>query len=262
MASFERVGSWVDIHQDCVETTEIPDENTPLSPEEGQNMRNHSKLSTKIYSPSRKSGKSTGFTVYGSPSMTKVGKSSNKGGSERRKTLQVLQPAADGKGVLVGSGGALRRQQKKHSSKPKVKDHLTQRTLKDCTPTTATESSDSDSSAPIPKSVDVASDEAYELMIKEPAPERYWQMLAEERRVALHEALEENQKLCNELDALKERCKKLEEVASQAEYFASLYSMVMEGEAPNLDDSDPIEAANEENNSVDESYSNGEEDTP
>ncbi|KXJ21907.1 Geminin [Exaiptasia diaphana] len=229
-------------------------------------MRNHSKLSTKIYSPSRKSGKSTGFTVYGSPSMTKVGKSSNKGGSERRKTLQVLQPAADGKGVLVGSGGALRRQQKKHSSKPKVKDHLTQRTLKDCTPTTATESSDSDSSAPIPKSVDVASDEAYELMIKEPAPERYWQMLAEERRVALHEALEENQKacslyylqlrehlyillsdkLCNELDALKERCKKLEEVASQAEYFASLYSMVMEGEAPNLDDSDPIEAANEE----------------
>lgn len=72
MASFERVSSWVDIHQNSSETTENPDENTPLSPEEGHIMRNHSKLSTKIYSPARKHGKSTGFTVHGSPCTTKL----------------------------------------------------------------------------------------------------------------------------------------------------------------------------------------------
>lgn len=89
----------------------------------------------------------------------------------------------------------------------------------------------------------------------ETPPERYWELLAEERRLALQNALEENERvgselystlfhfwniqclaviilpfffftqLHKELEELKERNKALEEVAGQAEYFASLYQV-------------------------------------
>ena len=93
----------------------------------------------------------------------------------------------------------------------------------------------------------------------DPAPERYWELLAEERRLALQEALEENERvsffvpwcfyfnnrkvvgLCcmnlkdlscvcfdqlyKEMEELKERNKTLQEIAGQAEYFASLYQV-------------------------------------
>ncbi|KAK3703610.1 hypothetical protein QZH41_019147, partial [Actinostola sp. cb2023] len=124
-------------------------------------------------------------------SLAGTGSSSVKGSQERRKTLQVLQPSANGNGHLVGSGGPIRRQGSSYQP-------------------TGT-----------PGRMCVMEREVRE---GEPAPEKYWQLLAEERRIALHEALEENQKLCKELEKLKERCTKLEEVAGQAEYFASLYS--------------------------------------
>lgn len=79
------------------------------------------------------------------------------------------------------------------------------------------------------------------LMISETPPERYWELLAEERRLALQNALEENERLHKELEELKERNKALEEVAGQAEYFASLYQMVMEGEVPDEQSSDEAE---------------------
>lgn len=62
--------------------------------------------------------------------------------------------------------------------------------------------------------------------------------MAEERRLALQEALEENERIHKELEELRERNKSLEEIAGQAEYFASLYQMVMEGEVPDIESSD------------------------
>ena len=93
----------------------------------------------------------------------------------------------------------------------------------------------------------------------DPAPERYWELLAEERRLALQEALEENERvsffvpwcfyfinkqsfghccmnlkdltcvyfdqLYKEIEELKEQNKTLQEIAGQAEYFASLYQV-------------------------------------
>lgn len=71
MASPERICSWVDVTKDqenYLETPEIIDENTPLSPGEIEIMRNHSKISSKLCSPSRKTSKQKpSFRVHGSP---------------------------------------------------------------------------------------------------------------------------------------------------------------------------------------------------
>jgi hypothetical protein len=70
MASPERVCSWVDVRKDPhnhLQTAQIPDENTLLSPGEVLIMRNHSKMSSKLYSPSRKTSKAKTFTIHGSP---------------------------------------------------------------------------------------------------------------------------------------------------------------------------------------------------
>jgi len=237
------------------------DENTPLSPGEVCMMRNHPKVASVLFSPSRTTRggegklkpKSFSTNLYASPTRkTKP----NVVDKEKRKTLQVLQPTASGDGTLVGSRGVVRRQEmkSKKSKSPTLK--LKQQKLKipstssgNSSSTTCTDSSDSDTALSLAKKntkslQNEVIDEAVALMVSDPPPERYWELLAEERRLALQEALEENEKLHKELEELRERNKTLEEVAGQAEYFASLYQMVMEGEVPDTESSD---AAEEEN---------------
>ncbi|XP_074636450.1 geminin-like isoform X2 [Acropora palmata] len=188
----------------------INDENSPISSGEIRTMRNHPKVTAGVFSPSRKSRgdskikpKSFSSGLYSSPSA-KTTSQKLVVDREKRKTLQVLQPAASGDGTLVGNRVVVRKNER--NIKP-LQNDLNDRAL----------------------------------MISETPPERYWELLAEERRLALQNALEENERLHKELEELKERNKALEEVAGQAEYFASLYQMVMEGEVPDEQSSDEAE---------------------
>ena len=53
-------------------------------------------------------------------------------------------------------------------------------------------------------------------------PEGYWKALAEERRAALADSLEENCELHGRLQEQLQEIERLTELANQAEYFASL----------------------------------------
>ncbi|KAK7100092.1 uncharacterized protein [Littorina saxatilis] len=78
-------------------------------------------------------------------------------------------------------------------------------------------------------------DEAYELMIKEPVPESYWKEIAEQRRQALNDTLEENRSLHLEVDSLREENEKLMELSSQAAALSALLQSVV-SDTENRDD--------------------------
>ncbi|XP_077363782.1 geminin [Festucalex cinctus] len=72
-------------------------------------------------------------------------------------------------------------------------------------------------------------DEAYELMIKETPPPAYWKEMAEERRKALFDVLEENEKLHKDIAAkddeilqLKSDNEELRELADHVQYMADM----------------------------------------
>ncbi|XP_076441325.1 uncharacterized protein LOC143280529 isoform X2 [Babylonia areolata] len=83
--------------------------------------------------------------------------------------------------------------------------------------------------------------EAYELMVKEPVPESYWKEVAEQRRLALNDTLEENRSLHQSVDSLKEENEKLLELASQAEHLSALLQSVV-----SEDEDEEKEAKNEQ----------------
>ncbi|CAH8435088.1 unnamed protein product [Dicrocoelium dendriticum] len=56
-------------------------------------------------------------------------------------------------------------------------------------------------------------------------PENYWEELAERRRVALKETLDENRELCDLVDALNKELERLSRIEEQAKHFAQMYSL-------------------------------------
>ncbi|XP_053988010.1 geminin isoform X2 [Hylaeus anthracinus] len=114
-----------------------------------------------------------------------------------RKSLHVLQPAANDKENLVGGGRMLRSaQQTKETVKPEHNDkskHDAQKrkkiTLKD-------------------KGVQTARGNKIKIEVEdltsEGPSENYWEVLAERRRIALDDALEENKELSDRVEKLEE----------------------------------------------------------
>ncbi|XP_022789724.1 geminin-like [Stylophora pistillata] len=239
---------------DTPKSRHICDKNSPLNPGEVCKMRNHPKVTSVLFSPPRASRvgegkikpKSFSTRLYSSPTRKTKPSGVEK---EKRKTLQVLQPAASGNGTLVGSRGVVRHNEMKLKKGKSPSSKLKQQKIKiphksgNSSSSTCADSSDSDTAVSSARKNTKSShgeslDEAVALMVSDPPPERYWELLAEERRLALQEALEENERMHKELEELRERNKSLEEIAGQAEYFASLYQMVMEGEVPDTESSD------------------------
>lgn len=64
-----------------------------------------------------------------------------------------------------------------------------------------------------------------EMCTAENPSEKYWETIAEKRRVALAETLKENMELHKEVQRLKETVKTLENQNSDAEYFAMMYNI-------------------------------------
>ncbi|XP_074543431.1 geminin [Halichoeres trimaculatus] len=78
-------------------------------------------------------------------------------------------------------------------------------------------------------SEDGMSNEAYELMVKETPPSAYWKEVAEERRKALYNVLQENEKLHKNIEAKDEQISKLkceneelQELAQHVQYMADM----------------------------------------
>ncbi|GFR73819.1 geminin-like [Elysia marginata] len=69
--------------------------------------------------------------------------------------------------------------------------------------------------------------EAFDLMANENIPEFYWKDLAEERRRALEESLEENRRLSIEVSQLKEENSRLSDVAQEAKQLKELLEGVL-----------------------------------
>ncbi|XP_071357385.1 geminin [Trachinotus anak] len=76
---------------------------------------------------------------------------------------------------------------------------------------------------------DGMSTEAYELMVKETPPSTYWKEVAEERRKALYNVLQENEKLHKDIEAkdeqitkLKSENEELQELAQHVQYMADM----------------------------------------
>ncbi|XP_039977110.1 geminin [Xiphias gladius] len=76
---------------------------------------------------------------------------------------------------------------------------------------------------------DGMSSEAFELMVKETPPSTYWKEVAEERRKALYNVLQENEKLHKDIEAkdeqltkLKSENEELQELAQHVQYMADM----------------------------------------
>ncbi|XP_013407543.1 geminin-like [Lingula anatina] len=191
-------------------------------------------------------------TVLSSLVPSGVRDKTQKNREKKRKTLQTLQPEARRKNVLVGKEGPvnssfLKKEKRKRDEhlddgkapkSPKLITSLQRwvtpvKVYEDPKPTPKEFNkklvpSVEPSEQKKPESI-ISDKEAQELLVQEEIPEAYWKEVAEERRVALAEALEENEKLHSEIKELKEENEQLSSLASQAEYFAGIVKLLTEG---------------------------------
>ncbi|XP_022089511.1 geminin-like [Acanthaster planci] len=148
----------------------------------------------------------------------------------QRKTLQVIQPAVCSKKKLTETTNKPRLPKRKHNSdmldKPSKISRCERNGLQ--FPIYEDPKSSSESSTDIEKSK-TAEEDAWELMVQEPAPESYWKDLAEERRLALEDTLKENEQLHSTIAELRTENGRLKEMADQAEYLASVLQNVIDG---------------------------------
>lgn len=90
---------------------------------------------------------------------------------------------------------------------------------------------------------DGMSNEAYELMVKETPPSTYWKEVAEERRKALYNVLQENEKLHKDIEAKDEqittlKCEneELQELAQHVQYMADMIERLTGKSPGNLEE--------------------------
>ncbi|XP_041664564.1 geminin [Cheilinus undulatus] len=91
-------------------------------------------------------------------------------------------------------------------------------------------------------STDGMSTEAYELMVKETPPSTYWKEVAEERRKALYNVLQENEKLHKDIETKEEQISKLkceneelQELAQHVQYMADMIERLTGKSPDNLE---------------------------
>ncbi|XP_028406327.1 uncharacterized protein LOC114528812 [Dendronephthya gigantea] len=227
-----------------------------------ENMREQPKATKLVYSPRRhtkavgksdENGKSSKSKSLVKDTKTKSDDSSSSSlslfeGREKRTSLKVLQPSADGQKLLVG--GTSGRKTKRDTQKPKkrtqqrnalsstqkqLKHYLSKQSEEDETKSSSSEVENAITSVAVRPDVASSSDEVLSLMVLDQAPEKYWELLAEERRKALEETLEENMKLYEIIENLKAENSALKEKASNTDYFATMYKITKNDLPPTED---------------------------
>ncbi|XP_034016041.1 geminin [Thalassophryne amazonica] len=157
---------------------------------------------------------------------------SQKAMGSTRKTLQVLHPAAINKSLgkvsQVGKIIPKRKQwgmdQTRGTKRVKMEVKSTQTEECQCL-------------------TDGMSVEAYNLMVKETPPSSYWKEVAEERRKALYNVLQENEKLNKDIETKDEQISKLkleneelQELAQHVQYMADMIERLTGRGPDNLED--------------------------
>ncbi|XP_057289760.1 geminin-like [Hydractinia symbiolongicarpus] len=140
----------------------------------------------------------------------------------KRRSLATLQQSAQGKGTLVGQNRdtfsikeAFSRKGFKKLEEPLHKNRVSE---------SSSEGTDVEK--------DLVEDAITLMKATETVNDSYWKTIAEERRLALEETLNENDKLYDEIDALKEENEKLKKELNEAEYFKILYNNLLEASSP------------------------------
>lgn len=136
-----------------------------------------------------------------------------KGSPAPRRTLKMIQPSTAG--PLVGRENELAK------GLPKAKHGDGQSAPRKSSPGVA--------AVQEPRDVGGVTREAFDLMVSENPPSQYWKEMAERRRSALHEALQENERLHREIERkdreiarLRKENSDLAEVAEHVQYMAEL----------------------------------------
>nr|XP_043908372.1 geminin isoform X1 [Solea senegalensis] len=137
-----------------------------------------------------------------------------------RQTLQVLQASAVNKDMgRSAQAGKVIPKRKQWSGEPTRGPKRVKVEVK----STQTETEESQCLT------DGMSSEAYELMVKEMPPSTYWKEVAEERRKALYNVLQENEKLHKDIETkdeqitqLKSDNEELQELAQHVQYMADM----------------------------------------
>ncbi|NXR08241.1 GEMI protein, partial [Semnornis frantzii] len=147
-----------------------------------------------------------------------------------RQTLKMIQPSATG--CLVG-----RRNEKKSSIKRKLSNKFTSKPCK------------AEGSVDREQENENMNDavQAVDLMIKGSPSSQYWKEVAEERRKALYEVLQENEKLHKEIEQkdgeiarLKEENEELMSIAEHVHYMTSMIERLTRQTPENLETLDSL----------------------
>ncbi|KAF7691308.1 hypothetical protein HF521_011605 [Silurus meridionalis] len=176
------------------------------------------------------------------------------GESSRRRTLQVLQPSAVNKplGKIFETGKSVPKRklwcadQVKGSKRVKAE--------------VAVKHADAENE----NQTEGISQEAYELMVKETPTASYWKELAEERRKALFNVLQENEKLHKEIEAKDEQIAKLQsendelqELAQHVQHMADMIERLTGKSPDSLEDLREIAFDAEDENPESENEESG-----
>uniref|UniRef100_A0A8D0CPV2 Geminin DNA replication inhibitor n=1 Tax=Sander lucioperca TaxID=283035 RepID=A0A8D0CPV2_SANLU len=148
-----------------------------------------------------------------------------------RQTLQVLQPSAGKKNLGRSAQGKVI---------PKRKQWSTEQTRGPKRVKAEVKSTQTEEAQCL---TDGMSNEAYELMVVETAPSSYWKEMAEERRKALYNVLQENEKLHKDIEAKDEqimqlKCEneELQELAQHVQYMADMIERLTGKSPDNLEE--------------------------
>lgn len=148
-----------------------------------------------------------------------------------RTTLQVLQPSAINKELGKASQGSRIIPKRKQWVPEQLKGPKRVKVEVKATQTEALDKPDS------------VTNEAYELMIKETPPSVYWKEVAEERRKALYNVLQENEKLHKDIETKNDQITKLQgeneeliELAQHVQYMADMIERLTGKSPDNLED--------------------------
>uniref|UniRef100_A0A131Y736 Geminin n=1 Tax=Ixodes ricinus TaxID=34613 RepID=A0A131Y736_IXORI len=155
----------------------------------------------------------------------------------KRRVLNEVQPTAYNQRLLVGASGIMRMDLKKESSNKRKQAFDVENETEVSSKKLAIQNDDN-----VPTKAEVtdgnASSNAYDLLVKDEVPIQYWKELAEQRRIALEKALQENEELHEQVELLTEENKHLQTIADQALPLAELVKDLTGGKLPREDEDD------------------------
>ena len=155
----------------------------------------------------------------------------------KRMGLSTLQQSASNKSTVVGtarSKGLFQKESKPNNfeiycEETEIKKQRGSETPKIVSASVSTQTDfDEWLSLEETKKTDKLAEEALHLLRSESSSEEYYKDIAEQRRLALEEALRENEELYDEVEKMKEKCAVLENALNEAESYKLMYLAMVE----------------------------------